>query len=61
MNLVPINTALIAVFIYGSSLTIPQIFGMIMVLVGVYLVTFHQYVKNKRLERKIKIKQAVNK
>ncbi|HLR52209.1 MAG TPA: EamA family transporter [Candidatus Avamphibacillus sp.] len=61
MNLVPINTALIAVFIYGSSLTIPQIFGMIMVLAGVYLVTFHQYVKNKRLERKVKMKQVVNK
>src|SRR5699024_2288537 len=35
MNLVPINTALIAVFIYGSSLTILQIFGRIMVLEGV--------------------------
>jgi len=61
MNLVPINTALIAVLIYGSPLTFSQVFGMIMVLTGVYLVTFHQYLRNKRAARKMKAsQQAVN-
>lgn len=48
INLVPIYTALIAVFLYRSPITYSQIFGMILVLVGVYFVSFHQYVIQKR-------------
>lgn len=50
MNLVPINTALLAVFIYGSRITMAQIFGMIMVILGVYFVTLHPYAKSKRIK-----------
>ncbi|WP_164214545.1 DMT family transporter [Virgibacillus sp. YIM 98842] len=53
MNLVPICTALIAVFLYGSTFTYIQLSGMVMVLLGVYLVTLHPYFKDKRLKRKI--------
>ncbi|MFD1038278.1 DMT family transporter [Virgibacillus byunsanensis] len=53
MNLVPISTALIAVVLYGSPITFIQIIGMIMVILGVYLVTFHQYWKNRRQEQKL--------
>ncbi|MEC5424606.1 DMT family transporter [Virgibacillus sp. C22-A2] len=53
MNLVPINTALLAVVFYGSSITFTQIIGMIMVITGVYFVTFHQYLKHKRMQRKM--------
>lgn len=47
MNLVPIYTVLIAVFLYRSSITYPQIFGMILVVVGVYFVTGHQFIKQR--------------
>ncbi|MFA1821882.1 DMT family transporter [Virgibacillus oceani] len=53
MNLVPICTALIAVFLYGAAFTFIQLSGMIMVLLGVYLVTLHPYLKEKRMKRKI--------
>ncbi|SDR04285.1 DMT family transporter [Virgibacillus salinus] len=53
MNLVPINTALLAVWLYASQITWPQIIGMIMVITGVYFVTFHQYLKNKRVRQKM--------
>jgi len=53
MNLVPICTALIAVFLYGAAFTFIQLSGMIMVLLGVYLVTLHPYLKEKRLKRKM--------
>jgi drug/metabolite transporter (DMT)-like permease len=52
MNLVPICTALIAVFLYGAAFTLVQAIGMMMVLLGVYLVTVHQYFMDKRRKRK---------
>ncbi|MFC4559865.1 DMT family transporter [Virgibacillus kekensis] len=52
MNLVPISTALIAVWLYDSPITWAQITGMIMVITGVYFVTFHQYLMNRRRQRK---------
>ncbi|WP_430788819.1 DMT family transporter [Virgibacillus flavescens] len=48
MNLVPINTAWLAVVFYGSTITWTQIVGMIMVIMGVYFVTLHPYLINKR-------------
>lgn len=48
MNLVPINTAWLAVVLYNSTITWTQIIGMIMVIMGVYFVTLHPYLKNKR-------------
>lgn len=54
MNLVPINTALLAVFIYGSPITMAQIFGMIIVILGVYFVTFHQYIRSNRAQKNYK-------
>ncbi|WP_164670889.1 DMT family transporter [Virgibacillus doumboii] len=53
MNLVPINTALLAVGLYASPITWTQIIGMIMVITGVYFVTFHQYLKNKRAHQRM--------
>lgn len=53
MNLVPINTALLAVGLYASPITGPQLIGMIMVITGVYFVTVHQYFKNKRARKKM--------
>lgn len=53
MNLVPVCTALIAVFLYGAAFTYIQLSGMIMVLFGVYLVTLYPYFKDKRMKRKI--------
>jgi len=47
LNLVPINTALLAVFVYGSPLLISQIVGMLIVIVGVYFVTIHQHLINQ--------------
>lgn len=55
MNLVPIFTTLIAVGLYGSSITFIQIIGMIMVIIGVYSVTFHQHMKQKRMQNKMAI------
>ncbi|MFD2044290.1 DMT family transporter [Ornithinibacillus salinisoli] len=60
MNLVPINTAWLAVVLYGSPITFNQIIGMIMVITGVYFVTFHQYLRSKR-HKKYHEKIAVNK
>jgi drug/metabolite transporter (DMT)-like permease len=37
MNLVPINAALIAFFLYGSDISRQQIFGMLMVITGVFV------------------------
>ncbi|WP_099156559.1 DMT family transporter [Virgibacillus ndiopensis] len=51
MNLVPINTAWIAVVLYDSAITWTQIIGMIMVIAGVYFVTLHPYLKNKRRDK----------
>ncbi|WP_404451087.1 DMT family transporter [Virgibacillus necropolis] len=48
MNLVPINTAWLAVVLYNSTITWTQIIGMIMVIMGVYFVTLHPYLQNKR-------------
>ncbi|GAB3790939.1 DMT family transporter [Virgibacillus kimchii] len=53
LNLVPICTAFIAVFLYGAAFTLIQLSGMMMVLLGVYLVTIHPYFKEKRLKRKM--------
>ncbi len=53
MNLVPINTAWLAVWLYASPITWSQIAGMMMVITGVYFVTFHQYLKNKRVRQKM--------
>ncbi|WP_223069061.1 DMT family transporter [Paenibacillus caui] len=39
LNLTPIVTTLLAVIAYGSSITLTQIVGMIMVLIGVYVAT----------------------
>lgn len=50
MNLVPINAALISLLLYGSTITWPQIAGMILVIIGV-LFTTHT--------RKITIKNSV--
>lgn len=47
MNLVPICTALIAVFIYGSIITATQVVGMVIVVIGVYVVTIHQYISKR--------------
>ncbi|HLS59992.1 MAG TPA: DMT family transporter [Virgibacillus sp.] len=44
MNLVPVSTALIAVFIYGSVITVTQMLGMLIVIIGIYVVTIHPYV-----------------
>lgn len=52
MNLVPISTALIAVSLYGSRITFVQIFGMMMVIIGVYFVTLHSYLKKRNNEHK---------
>lgn len=48
MNFVPINTAWLAVVLYDSTIIWTQIIGMIMVIMGVYFVTLHPYLKNKR-------------
>lgn len=48
MNLVPINTALLAVFVYQSPMYLSQIIGMFIVIIGVYFVTVHQYLLGKR-------------
>ncbi|MFZ3577575.1 DMT family transporter [Virgibacillus sp. DJP39] len=48
MNLVPINTAWLAVVFYQSTITWAQILGMVMVIMGVYFVTLHPYLKNKQ-------------
>jgi drug/metabolite transporter (DMT)-like permease len=53
MNLVPICTALIAVFLYGAAFTFVQLSGMMLVLLGVYLVTLHPYLINKRAKIKM--------
>lgn len=47
MNLVPINTALLAVFVYQSPIYLSQIVGMVIVMIGVYFVTFHRYIMTK--------------
>lgn len=39
MNLVPINAAWIAVAFYGSKMTLVQVIGMAMVILGVYIAT----------------------
>jgi drug/metabolite transporter (DMT)-like permease len=39
MNLVPLNAAWIAVVFYGSSISMQQVFGMVLVIAGVYLMT----------------------
>lgn len=39
LNLTPIVATLLAVIMYGSSITLIQIIGMVMVLVGVYIAT----------------------
>jgi len=44
MNVVPISTAVIAVFIYGSVITVTQMVGMVIVMIGIYVVTIHPYV-----------------
>lgn len=49
MNLVPINTAWIAVLFYNSAISWTQFVGMLMVLTGVYFVTLHPYLQNKRM------------
>jgi len=51
MNLVPINTALLAVFVYQSPILYSQIIGMFIVIVGVYFVTIHQYFITQRQRR----------
>lgn len=48
MNLVPINTAWLSVVFYGSRITFLQVFGMMMVIVGVYFVTVYPYVQHKK-------------
>lgn len=48
MNLVPINTALLAVYIYQSPMLYSQVIGMFIVVVGVYFVTIHQYFMSLR-------------
>lgn len=48
MNLVPVNTALLAVFIYGAPFLPSQMFGMLIVLVGVFFVIFNE----QRMSRK---------
>jgi len=48
MNLVPINTALLAILVYDSPMLLSQIIGMIVVIIGVYFVTVHQYLMVKR-------------
>ncbi|WP_188456057.1 DMT family transporter [Virgibacillus oceani] len=51
MNLVPINTAWIAVVLYDSTITWTQIIGMAMVIAGVYFVTLHPYLKTKQRDK----------
>ncbi|GIN89769.1 membrane protein [Siminovitchia terrae] len=54
MNLVPINAAWIAFFLYDASISWQQIAGMLMVIFGVYVSTTSQH---KR--KKIEIKKAI--
>ncbi|MGM7681880.1 DMT family transporter [Cytobacillus sp. Hm23] len=42
MNLVPINAAWISVVLYGSTLTVQQIIGMFIVILGVYIATSNE-------------------
>lgn len=57
MNLVPINTAFLAIFVYDAPLLLSQIIGMIIVIVGVYFVIFNEQLVSRQ---QLKI-QCVNK
>ncbi|MBD8003709.1 DMT family transporter [Bacillus norwichensis] len=54
MNLVPINAAWIAFFLYDASIGWQQIVGMLMVIFGVYVSTANQHRR-----KKIRIKKAI--
>ncbi|WP_141434481.1 DMT family transporter [Bacillus sp. 03113] len=52
LNLTPIVATLLAVIAYGSSITLAQIAGMVMVLIGVYVATFKtSYIKKKEMTK----------
>ncbi|GIN20152.1 MAG TPA: EamA/RhaT family transporter [Bacillus bacterium] len=54
MNLVPINAAWIAFFLYDAPISWLQIAGMFMVIIGVYVSTTGHHKKNKKLKKATK-------
>jgi drug/metabolite transporter (DMT)-like permease len=50
MNLVPINAGWIAVVLYGESVKWEQLFGMILVITGVFIVTYKKNLRGLKVQ-----------
>nr|WP_033404878.1 DMT family transporter [Gracilibacillus lacisalsi] len=55
MNLVPINAGWIAVLLYGERITWQQLFGMILVITGVFIATYKNGLKKQKIEKQVMI------